>query len=81
MTTTTIKVSSTTRDRLKAQASAAHRTLGAYLDDLADLADRQSRFAGLKRAIGETSAPDLVEHADETAEWERAEWADVDRDR
>ena len=78
---TTIKVSSATRDRLKAQASAAHRSLGAYLEDLADLADRQSRFASLKAAIVETSAADLARHGAEAAEWERAEWASVERER
>ena len=76
MTMTTIKVPSETRDRLKAQAAAAHRSLGAHLDALADLADRQTRFATLKGAIAATSPSDRATYDSETAAWERVEWSD-----
>lgn len=70
MPTTTIKVSSEVRDRLKAQASAAHRTLGEHLRHLADLGDRASRFESLRAAIAETSPEDLASYRDEAAVWE-----------
>jgi hypothetical protein len=72
---TTIKVSAEVRDRLKAQAHAAHRTLGQHLAHLADLGDRAERFASLRAAI-QTTPPAV------TAEYEaevRA-WSTVDRD-
>jgi len=51
MTMTTIKVSSETRDQLKAQAAAAHLSLGEHLARLADAADRGLRFEALRAAI------------------------------
>lgn len=68
--TTTIKVSTEVRDRLKAQATAAHRTLGDHLRHLADLGDRATRFESLRTAIAETSAEDLASYDREVAEWE-----------
>lgn len=75
--TTTIKVSDDLRDRLKAQAHQAGRTLGAHLAALADLAEREDRFAALAVAIARTPPEALESHRAETAEWERAEWADA----
>jgi hypothetical protein len=69
MTATTIKVSVETRDRLKAQASAAQVSLGEYLTRLAAAADRGLRFEALRAAIAATP-PDLMsEYAAETDEW------------
>jgi hypothetical protein len=51
MTMTTIKVSTETRDRLKAQASASHVSLGEHLTRLAIAADRGLRFEALRAAI------------------------------
>lgn len=76
MTVTTIKVSTTTRDRLKAQARAANKSLGDYLVELADLAERQSRFESLRKAIDESDPAALRDHASESAEWERTELSD-----
>ena len=71
--TTTIKVSDEVRDRLKAQASRAHRTLGQHLDYLADLGEREARIAALRAAVATTSAEDLASWREETRAWERIE--------
>lgn len=69
MTMTTIKVSTETRDRLKAQASAAHVSLGEHLARLASAADRGMRFEALRAAIS-SSPSDLTT--------EDREWLDAD---
>ena len=73
--TTTIKVSNDVRDRLKAQASRAHRTLGEHLAHLADLADREGRFEAMRQAIADTPPEAMASYADEVAAWEQ-----LDRD-
>lgn len=70
MTMTTIKVSMTTRDRLKTQAQAANRSLGGYLDDLADLADRRARLDAMRIAMANASETDMREYLDELGRWE-----------
>ncbi len=70
---TTIKVSSEVRDRLKAQASLAHRTLGEHLEHLAELDDRSRRFETLRDAIVRTSPDELSSYAAETREWDSIE--------
>ena len=60
MTMTTIKVSTETRDRLKAQASAAHVSLGEHLSRLADAAERGLRFEALRAAVAAT-VPELTD--------------------
>lgn len=68
--TTTIKVSREVRDRLKAQAASARRTIGQQLEHLAELGDRASRFELLDAAIRATR-PDVMEaYRAEVAEWE-----------
>jgi predicted transcriptional regulator len=67
---TTIKVSPDVRDRLKAQATAAHRTLGEHLRHLADLGDRATRFEALRKAIDAMSPADAASYQRELAEWE-----------
>ncbi len=69
--TTTIKVSNDVRDRLKVQAARADRTLGEHLAHLADLGDREFRFAALRRAIADTPAKAMEPYAAEVADWER----------
>ena len=73
--TTTIKVSNDVRDRLKAQATRAHRTLGEHLAHLADLADREGRFEAMRQAIADTPPEAMASYADEVAAWEQ-----LDRD-
>lgn len=73
--TTTIKVSNDVRDRLKAQATRASRTLGEHLAHLADLADREGRFEAIRQAIDSTSPAAMESYADEVAAWEQ-----LDRD-
>ncbi|MDR2381970.1 MAG: hypothetical protein LBE08_12535 [Bifidobacteriaceae bacterium] len=75
MTMTTIKVDSALRDRLKRQAAASGRTLGAHLAAMADMADRQAAMGALRRAIA-TTPPDLMDSwRQEAAGWEQAELA------
>ena len=69
MTMTTIKVSTETRDRLKAQAAMANVSLGEHLTRLASAADRGLRFEALRTAIASTS-PELTP--------EDSEWLDAD---
>jgi len=67
---TTIKVSSDVRDRLKEQAAAAGHTLGEHLRHLADLGDRASRFEALRGAIRATPPEAMSSYEREVAEWE-----------
>ncbi|MDR0626849.1 MAG: hypothetical protein LBG11_06265 [Bifidobacteriaceae bacterium] len=77
MTATTIKVDSALRDRLKRQAAAGQRTLGAHLAVLADLADREMAMDSLARAIAATP-PELMDSwRQDVAAWENAELADL----
>ncbi len=71
MTMTTIKLSSDVRDRLKLQASAAHRTLGEHLAHLAELGDRAERFDALEAAIVATPADAMQSYRAEVAQWDR----------
>ncbi|MDQ2846207.1 MAG: DNA mismatch repair protein MutS [Actinomycetota bacterium] len=77
MTSTTIKVSKRTRDRLKAQAGAAHLSLGEHLTRLADAADRASRLSALGQAIAKTPVDLAAGYAAEAAVWEAAELNDA----
>lgn len=77
VTATTIKVSSQTRDRLKAQAAAAHVSLGEHLTRLADAADREARFAGLRQAIADMPPEVAASHRQETEAWEATELIDA----
>lgn len=74
---TTIKVPGEVRDRLKAQAGAAGQTLGQYLADVADQAERQQRFRRLKEQMAATRPADRESWARESAEWEGAELSDA----
>ncbi|MGH3445259.1 MAG: hypothetical protein ACRDPB_07780 [Nocardioidaceae bacterium] len=69
MTSTTIKVSTETRDRLKAQASAANVSLGEHLSRLAGAADRGLRFEALRTAIITTPPEAMADYGTETSEW------------
>lgn len=77
MTSTTIKVCAETRDRLKAQAAAAHLTLGEHLTRLVDEADRRSRLARLRQSVAEMSGESTRTHAVEAAGWETTELDDA----
>jgi predicted transcriptional regulator len=69
MNATTIKVSVEVRDRLKAQASSAHLTLGEHLERLADLADREARFGALAEAIDAMTDEQRADYRRESATW------------
>ncbi len=73
MTSTTIKVSTDTRDRLKAQAAAAHVSLGEHLARLADAGDRALRFERLRSAIAQESEADRLAYEAERDEWLHAD--------
>lgn len=66
---TTIKVSTELRDRLKAQANAERLTLGEHLERLAELDDRRRRLEALGFAIRSTPSELLESYRDETAAW------------
>jgi macrodomain Ter protein organizer (MatP/YcbG family) len=75
MTLTTIKVSTGTRDRLKAAARAQRSTLDELLQQLITEHERRERLQAMRAAMATTS-PDLMRaYLDEAAEWERAEAA------
>ena len=69
--TTTIKVPNDVRDQLKAQAAAAHRTLGEHLAHLANLEERSARFTAVRAAIASTPLEAIKSYRAEVAEWER----------
>ncbi len=69
MTATTIKVTAAVRDRLKAQAYSAHLTLGEHLERLADLADREARYAALAGAIEGMSDEQRADYRRESSTW------------
>jgi len=77
MTSTTIKVTPETRDRLKRAATSQGQTLGQYLRSVADRAERDARMRQLKNAIADTP-PELMQSWREEAQaWERAELTDA----
>jgi hypothetical protein len=73
MTMTTIKVSSTLRDRLKVQAAAANATLGEYLEQLADEADHRDWRQRLRAQIASTPPEVMAAYERETREWLEAD--------
>lgn len=75
MTSTTIKVSTATRDRLKAHAAQRGETLGEHLEHLLDLADREDRFEALRAAMATTAPADLASYVRERDEWLDADLA------
>ncbi len=79
MTSTTIKLDPATRDRLRAQARSAHRTLGEHLEHLIEAEDRRLRMDDLAAAIAATPADVVADYSTETWEWERAELSDAAR--
>jgi len=68
--TTTIKVTTELRDRLKAQAGEHGRTIGEHLAVLADAAERTARFARLRSQIAATPTHLRTSYDDETAAWD-----------
>lgn len=79
MTATTIKVTAEVRDRLKAQAASAHLTLGEHLERLADLADREARYAALASAIDVMTSEQLDGCLRESADWLEADLGALQR--
>jgi hypothetical protein len=75
--TTTIKVSSHLRDRLKAQAARDGLTLAAHLARLAEADDRRYRLLALQKAVAETPTEGMESYAVESAAWERTELTDA----
>lgn len=73
MTTTTIKVSATVRDRLKKQAAANDRTLGEQIEYLVEIGDRQKRLTAMRDAMNRTSPTAIESYRRETSEWATAD--------
>jgi macrodomain Ter protein organizer (MatP/YcbG family) len=69
MSLTTIKLSAATRDRLKVHAARRGESLGAHIERLLDLADREARFEALRTAIAATPPTALAAYEREAAEW------------
>lgn len=78
--TTTIKVSTATRDRLKRQAAARGVTMGQHLERLADFGDRAERLDVLRRAVADTPPDVRREYDREAAEWQSLDRSDWPRD-
>lgn len=69
---TTIKVPNELRDRLKLQASAHGRTIGEHLAVLADRAEREERFARLRRQLAATPLDARASRLAEIEAWDAA---------
>ncbi|MEJ1087205.1 hypothetical protein WDU99_02605 [Microbacterium sp. Mu-80] len=72
MTTTTIKVSTDLRDRLKEQARAENRTIGSYLEKLLERELRAHRFEQMREAMKNTTPEEWQSYREEIAWWDRA---------
>lgn len=70
MATTTIKVTSELRDRLRAEANRDGQTLGELLEELLAERARARRFERLRDAIVATRGDDRRTWEDETAAWD-----------
>ena len=68
--TTTIKVSKSLRDRLRAEANRDAVTLGSLLEQLLEERARARRFDAMREAIEATSADDLASWREETEAWD-----------
>ncbi|SDS53438.1 hypothetical protein [Agrococcus carbonis] len=69
MSLATITLSAATRDRLKVHAARRGESLGAQIERLLDLADREARFEALRAAIAATPPVALAEYDREASEW------------
>lgn len=75
MTTTTIKVTTDLRDRLKIRAAGLGLSLGDYLDRLVAEQERAERFDRLRQSI--KAHPLTDEAKTEDAAWQDASMADL----
>jgi hypothetical protein len=75
MTVTTIKVSTSTRDRLKAAARAQRSTLEQLLESLIADHERRVRLESARAAMQATDPQVMQAYLEEAAAWERAEAA------
>ncbi len=71
MTSTTIKIESSVRDRLNAAARDRGLTAGSFVEELLELYLREQRFAAIREAMASRPAIDLA-YSDEIAEWDAA---------
>ncbi len=67
MTMTTIKLDSTLRDRINAEARRRGTTAGSFVEDLFEVWLREQRFAEIRRAMAAGSATDVESYLTETA--------------
>ena len=73
MTLTTIKVSTSTRDRLKAAARVQRSTLEEFLEQLVGEHERHQRLASMRAAMEATSPDAMRAYVDEAAMWEHSQ--------
>lgn len=69
MSTTTIKIDSSVRDRLNAEARSRGLTAGGFVEELLELYLREQRFAVIREAMAARPDVDLT-YAHETLEWD-----------
>ena len=62
---TTIKVTSVTRDRLKAMAKREQCTIDQYLNKLIAMADREQRWDALRASVAKMTAEDWADYTSE----------------
>jgi len=67
MTMTTIKLDSTLRDRLNAEARRRGQTAGSFVEDLFAIWLREQRFAEIRRTMAGASDADIASYRAETA--------------
>lgn len=72
MPTTTIKVDTILRDRLKSEAHRKGITIGSLLDELLAISERDARFAEISAAMGRTEPETMRRYEAEVAEWDSA---------
>lgn len=69
MTSTTIKIESSVRDRLNAAARDRGLTAGSFVEELLELYLREQRFSAIREAMAARPAIDLV-YSGDVAEWD-----------
>lgn len=67
--TTTIKVPTELRDRLRRHADRGSRTLAQHIDLLLDLEDREERFASMRSAMARMTPAQRASYQQERDEW------------
>lgn len=81
VTTTTIKLDSTLRDRLNAEARGRGQTAGSFVEDLLEAWLREQRFAEIRRTMASASDTVIESYRAETAALDAMAGEGLDTDR